>query len=118
MNLPTKLPTPPPTDLQTPPELAQNGGTSLPSQPAGGDGRGALLASIRGAGGIGSLRKVDRSTPDRASVSSSLNPKSPSGETSPGPKADGNLANALASALAQRKNAIRGDSDSDTDDEW
>ncbi|KAJ2860316.1 hypothetical protein GGH94_005590 [Coemansia aciculifera] len=82
----------------------------------------ALLASIRGVGGIGGLRKADTSTSNRASLTSITQASRSPGDTSPGPKTGGNLANALASALAQRNKAIAGDSDSEDedadDDDW
>ncbi|KAI9502620.1 hypothetical protein BX070DRAFT_235660 [Coemansia spiralis] len=122
---PMAPPAPPPMAPPTPPSMGPpTQQTETPPPPplpsVGGDGRGALLASIRGAGGIGGLRKTDASASNRASISSTTqHPKSP-GDTSPGAKSGGNLADALASALAQRNRAIAGDSDSEDegDDDW
>ncbi|ORX70750.1 hypothetical protein DL89DRAFT_266896, partial [Linderina pennispora] len=61
-----------------------------------------LMASIRGAGGIGALRKTDHSQTNRSSASPSLQTNASAGDASPGANPSGNLANALASALAQR----------------
>ncbi|KAJ2891864.1 hypothetical protein IWW38_003443, partial [Coemansia aciculifera] len=109
---------------QAPPPQAPPPSIAPPALPTGGGGepRNALLASIRGAGGIGGLRKTDSSASNRASLTSVTQASRSPGDTSPGPKAGGNLANALASALAQRNKAIAGDSDSEDedgdDDDW
>ncbi|KAJ2033531.1 hypothetical protein H4S03_005590 [Coemansia sp. S3946] len=111
---------PPP---QAPPPQAPPPSVAPPALPTGGgDPRNALLASIRGVGGIGGLRKADTSASNRASLTSITQASRSPGDTSPGPKTGGNLANALASALAQRNKAIAGDSDSEDedgdDDDW
>ncbi|KAJ2491243.1 hypothetical protein IWW37_002495 [Coemansia sp. RSA 2050] len=107
---------------QAPPPQAPPPSVAPPALPmGGGDSRNALLASIRGAGGLGGLRKTDSSASNRASLTSVTQANRSPGDVSPGPKTGGNLANALASALAQRNKAIAGDSDSedeDGDDDW
>ncbi|KAJ2034491.1 hypothetical protein IW146_000307 [Coemansia sp. RSA 922] len=117
---PPQAPPPPP---QAPPPQAPPPSVAPPALPtSGGDTRNALLASIRGVGGIGGLRKADTSASNRASLTSITQASRSPGDTSPGPKTGGNLANALASALAQRNKAIAGDSDSEDedgdDDDW
>ncbi|KAJ2744906.1 hypothetical protein GGI20_002598 [Coemansia sp. BCRC 34301] len=110
---------PPQPSQAPPPSIAP---PALPTGGGGGDPRNALLASIRGAGGIGGLRKADTSASTRASLTSVTQASRSPGDVSPGSKAGGNLANALASALAQRNKAIAGDSDSEDedgdDDDW
>ncbi|KAJ2880896.1 hypothetical protein H4R27_004440 [Coemansia aciculifera] len=120
-----QAPPPPPQapPPQAPPPQAPPPSVAPPALPTGGgDPRNALLASIRGVGGIGGLRKADTSTSNRASLTSITQASRSPGDTSPGPKTGGNLANALASALAQRNKAIAGDSDSEDedadDDDW
>ncbi|KAJ1859901.1 hypothetical protein LPJ73_001630, partial [Coemansia sp. RSA 2703] len=107
---PSQAPPPPPS--QPPP-------ASAPMPPMGGDSRSNLLASIRGAGGIGALRKSSNNPSSSSSAAAPPQPKSP-GDVSPGGNPSGNLTNALANVLAQRNKAIAGDSDSesDDDDEW
>ncbi|KAJ2001631.1 hypothetical protein GGI04_003664 [Coemansia thaxteri] len=119
---PRAQPQAPPAPPQAPPQAPPpqiHAPTPIPA--AGGDPRNALLASIRGAGGLGGLRKTNANASSRASLTSPVHGNKSPGDTSPGPKAGGNLANALASALAQRNKAIAGDSDSeeeDGDDDW
>ncbi|PIA12644.1 hypothetical protein COEREDRAFT_83991 [Coemansia reversa NRRL 1564] len=115
MPLPPQAPPPP---RQSPP-LPDSAAQSPPPVPggSGGDSRNALLASIRNAGGISSLRKTEKSPSSRASLSSTFPGSRSPDDTSPGAKSSGDLTNALASALAQRSKAIAGDSDSDADDD-
>lgn len=98
----------------------------------GDSGRDALLASIRGAGGVHALRKVDKSQLEKPSPllqknggdigGSSAPAQYPAGAGSapqPGAQAGApaSLADALAAALNQRKNKVgRGEDDSDKDD--
>lgn len=87
----------------------------------GDSGRDALLASIRGAGGIGALRKVDKSQLDRPSVllqEAHGQPAQPTTNSSgPPPPGGGSLADALAAALSQRKAKV-GSDDYDNGDDW
>ena len=78
-----------------PPPAPPRAAASKPPAPSGGDGRGDLLASIRGAG-VGSLKRVQ---------------KEPAAASPAPPPADGgdDLAAALRSALNRRKGAV-GDS--------
>ncbi|KAG0675990.1 hypothetical protein C6P41_001975 [Kluyveromyces marxianus] len=96
----------------------------------GDSGRDALLASIRGAGGVHALRKVDKSQLEKPSPllqknggdigGSSAPAQYPAGAApQPGAQAGApaSLADALAAALNQRKNKVgRGEDDSDKDD--
>ncbi|AET38614.1 actin-binding protein LAS17 Ecym_3106 [Eremothecium cymbalariae DBVPG len=97
------------------------------AETTGNQGRDALLASIRGAGGVHALRKVDKSQLDKPSVllqeargkspatginaSNSLTPTTTGGT--------GSLADALAAALNQRKNKVaQSQDDYDNGDDW
>lgn len=90
------------------PATSTSGGGSF-AETTGDAGRDALLASIRGAGGIGALRKVDKSQLDKPSVllqearGESASPPAAAGNggTAGGPPAS--LADALAAALNKRK---------------
>ena len=85
------------------------------------------MASIRGAGGIKSLRKVDKSQLDRPSVLlQEAKGQSPSvtgtgnnsGSVGAGPAGPGaSLADALAAALDKRKHRLGGAED-DAGDDW
>ncbi|KAH3675760.1 hypothetical protein WICPIJ_009285 [Wickerhamomyces pijperi] len=92
---------------------------SLPQM--GGGGRDDLLASIRNAGGIGSLKKVDKSQLDRPSVilreGQQSNNRS-SGATSAGPGAGGSLADAIQAALNSRKSKVSRSDDESDGEEW
>jgi len=98
-------------------------GTSMP-ETTGDNNRDALLASIRGAGGIGALKKVDKSQLDRPSVLLQESKGEPVTTTSssapggpPGGGPGGSLADALAAALSKRKNKVgAGDEDENADD--
>lgn len=107
------------------PQAAGGGGGGGISEATGDSGRDALLASIRGAGGIGALRKVDKSQLDKPSVllqeahgqpaqPTSSAPASGGGGGAPG----GSLADALAAALNKRKNKVAADGDYDNGDDW
>ncbi|KAJ2708291.1 hypothetical protein FB645_000137 [Coemansia sp. IMI 203386] len=108
---------PPPLPQAAPPALPQ---AAPPAPPAGGDSRGALLASIRGAGGIGALRKTSDNPSSRNSTVSAIPQTKSPGDASPGSKPGANLSDALANVLAQRNKVIGGESDSeeDDDDDW
>ncbi|CAD6571449.1 MAG: hypothetical protein CYPHOPRED_004440 [Cyphobasidiales sp. Tagirdzhanova-0007] len=106
-------PPPPPGGRAAPPPPPPGGPATALPVPAG--GRADLLASIRGTGGAGALRKVSSSstgTP-REEV-----PSTPTSGAAGGAEG-GNLAAALAAALTVRR-AGTGDSDEDGDseDEW
>ncbi|KAI8386778.1 related to Proline-rich protein LAS17 [Nakaseomyces glabratus] len=119
-------PPPPPAFLSGTP------GQSQPPAPGGqineatGDpGRDALLASIRGAGGIGALRKVDKSQLDKPSVllqearGEPVQTSQPTGGAGAPPGGPGgSLADALAAALNQRKNKVGAGDDYDNGDDW
>lgn len=109
-------PPPPPPDLSL---------ASAPPLPQVDGGRDALLASIRGAGGIGVLKKTDKSQLEKPSVIL----QEARGEPSSGGAAAGHggapaapgqpesLADALASALNKRKGKVAASDDED-DEEW
>ncbi|EHN00138.1 Las17p [Saccharomyces cerevisiae x Saccharomyces kudriavzevii VIN7] len=111
---------PPPPQM---PAASTSGGVSL-SEATGDAGRDALLASIRGVGGIGALKKVDKSQLDKPSVllqEARGDPTPPlaaagNGGTIGGPPAS--LADALAAALNKRKNKVGADDDMDNGDDW
>ena len=95
------------------------------TETTGDAGRDALLASIRGAGGIGALKKVDKSQLDKPSVLlqeargepvSSPAAAAGNGGTVGGPPAS--LADALAAALNKRKNKVGAEDDMDNGDDW
>ncbi|KAF9983879.1 hypothetical protein BGZ65_001327 [Modicella reniformis] len=109
------------------------GGPPPPPMPTGGgapkiaistnapaEGRAGLLESIRGAGGIGALRKTGHGEPASASAPPGrMVPPAPiptaADETEGG---SGDLALALAAALQMRKSRVTGsDDEDDTDDE-
>lgn len=82
--------------------------------------RGALLASIQGAGGIGALKKTDKSQLEKPSaLLQEVQGGSSSGSSAPAaaPGQPASLADALASALNQRKGKVAGSDDED-DDDW
>ncbi|SMN19060.1 similar to Saccharomyces cerevisiae YOR181W LAS17 Actin assembly factor, activates the Arp2/3 protein complex that nucleates branched actin filaments [Maudiozyma saulgeensis] len=98
--------------------------TSMP-ETTGDTGRDALLASIRGAGGIGALKKVDKSQLDKPSVLlqeakgqpvTTTSSSAPGGPPGGGP--GGSLADALAAALSKRKNKVGNADDDDNADDW
>lgn len=101
-------------------------GVSGGGESTGDSDRDALLASIRGAGGIGSLRKVDKSQLDRPSVllqeangqSSQPVSSAPTGAGAGTPSGGGSLADALAAALNKRKNRVANDDEYDNGDDW
>lgn len=122
-------PPPPPPALGNPIPTQPQAQTSVASginEVTGDAGRDALLASIRGAGGIGALKKVDKSQLDKPSVllqeargEPTTNTNSTISESAPGAPTGGNsLADALASALNQRKNKISAQNDYDNGDDW
>lgn len=92
----------------------------------GDSGRDALLASIRGAGGIGALRKTDKSQLEKPSVllqeARGEPPATTSNSASTGGAPGGapsSLADALAAALNQRKSKVgHTEDDYDNGDDW
>lgn len=106
-------PPPPPP----PPDLGSTGPT--PPLPAVDGSRDALLSSIRGAGGIGLLKKTDKSQLEKPSAllleakgdSSSSAAGGASGTGQPA-----TLADALAGALNKRKGKVAGSDDEDEED--
>ncbi|KAG0668841.1 hypothetical protein C6P45_004324 [Maudiozyma exigua] len=115
---PPPAPAPPPMGGAAPaaPALSENTGDA---------GRDALLASIRGAGGISALKKVDKSQLDKPSVLlqeargdpvQTTSSSAPGGPPGGGP--GGSLADALAAALNKRKNKVGAHDDDDTADDW
>ncbi|KAG5367884.1 Proline-rich protein [Yarrowia sp. E02] len=110
---PPPPPPPPPGDFGVTP--------GPPPPPTGDSGRDALLSSITAAGGIGSLKKVDKSQLDRPSVmlqeARGETPNIPS--AAPGAPGGGNsLADALASALNKRKGQLSKSDDESDGDDW
>lgn len=135
-NSTTTPPAPPPPPMMNnsgapvappPPILATDNNNSGFVESTGDAGRDALLASIRGAGGIKSLRKVDKSQLDRPSVllqeargetvatSNTGNETVSSNMGAGGPPS---LADALAAALNKRKNKVGVHEDDDAGDDW
>lgn len=85
-------------------------------------GRDALLASIRGTGGIGALKKTDKSQLEKPSVLlQEARGESPAAsQISAAPAAPGqpeSLADALANALNKRKDKVAASDDED-DEDW
>ncbi|CZS98754.1 related to component of actin cortical patches LAS17 [Rhynchosporium agropyri] len=91
---------------------------SLP-QPTG--DRADLMANIQKAGGIGALKKVDRSQiRDRSQAQVPGGDTGPAGSGLPpaGASGDGGLAGALAEALNKRKQKVSASDDEADDDDW
>ncbi|PSS03222.1 hypothetical protein BD289DRAFT_449620 [Coniella lustricola] len=109
-------PGPPPPPAGGPPAMA------LPNAPAG---RSAMLAGIQQAGGIAALKKVDRTQirdRSQAQVGGGGGDTGPHGSGLPPagvtPGGGNDMASALASALAARKNKVSHSDDEGDDDEW
>ncbi|KAI8364581.1 hypothetical protein BD560DRAFT_402796 [Blakeslea trispora] len=100
-----------------PPPPPTSGMSSAPSNlPPVDDGRSNLMASIRAAGGFGTLKQSGKlkkadSTSDRSGASTVA------GAAAAG-AASGTLASSLADVLKQRKQAIHSDDEEEDDDEW
>lgn len=113
------VPPPPPA---LPPSSADGSNSAAPL-PDMDPSRDALLASIRGAG-IGVLKKTDKSQLEKPSVllqeAKGETPAVPSSGGAPGgaPGQPASLADALASALNQRKGKVAASDDDDDDDDW
>ncbi|KAI0838245.1 hypothetical protein F5Y06DRAFT_53278 [Hypoxylon sp. FL0890] len=117
------IPAPPPP----PPPNRDSGyssGVPAPAIPAADSGRAAVLDSIQKAGGIGSLKKVDRSQiRDRSAATvGGGSDTGPHGSGLPpagiAPGGGGGMADALAAALQKRKERVRDSDDEKSDDEW
>ncbi|KAF8985692.1 hypothetical protein BGZ46_002437 [Entomortierella lignicola] len=118
-------PPPPPPPVggggPPPPPPPPPGGASVPSislpPNANSDGRSNLLESIRGAGGIGALRKTNQGDP-ASSPSRNIPPP-------PAPVADdedegggADLASTLAQALRARKSRVADSDEEESDEDW
>ncbi|KAF4583028.1 WASP-like pretein las17p [Ophiocordyceps camponoti-floridani] len=113
--LPLPSPTPPSGNWRT--ATSASAGTAHAS-----DSRSAMLGDIQKAGGIGSLKKVDRSQiRDRSSAQTGSGGggggAAPAG-AAPGAAGGGGMADALAAALQKRKEKVSKSDDEDDDDEW
>ncbi|KAJ9155726.1 Proline-rich protein LAS17 [Pleurostoma richardsiae] len=124
-------PPPPPPGMPgvPPPPPNRDSGYSSggPALPAPDTGRAAMLEGIQKAGGIASLKKVDRSQiRDRSAAQvggSGGGDTGPHGSGLPpagvaGPGGGGGMADALAAALQKRKEKVSRSDDEDEDDDW
>nr|AAN28957.1 Wal1 protein [Eremothecium gossypii] len=119
-------PPPPPMPMATSiPPAPQMGAATIPppaAEATGDTGRDALLASIRSAGGVQALRKVDKSQLDKPSVllqeAHGKAPASTSQAMTPAATGGNSLADALAAALDKRKNRVAQHDDDDNADDW
>ncbi|KAG0204396.1 hypothetical protein BGX28_003648 [Mortierella sp. GBA30] len=106
----------PPPPPPPPPPAGGGGAPSIALPPAAGSaGRANLLESIRGAGGIGALRKTGHGDPGSAPSRSPIPPPAPSADEGEG--SSGDLALALAAALQMRKSRVAGSDDEDESDD-
>ncbi|KAI0968767.1 hypothetical protein F4678DRAFT_185227 [Xylaria arbuscula] len=114
-------PPPPP-----PPNRDSGYSSAAPSSalPSANTGHNAMLAGIQKAGGIASLKKVDRNQiRDRSAAAVPGGDTGPHGSglppagVTPG-NPEGNMADALARALQERQIRTRGSDDEKSDDEW
>ncbi|RKF55303.1 putative wh1 domain-containing protein [Golovinomyces cichoracearum] len=125
---PPPPPPPPPMSLSTAPLVSQPAsinndsgyvsGIQVSSQKLG--NRSDLLAGIQKAGGIGALKKVDRSQirdRSQANICGSSEIKS-SGDEVPSGGANGGLAGALAAALNKRKKKVSASDDEAEEEDW
>lgn len=106
---PPPPPPPPPAATAAAPVLSLPKATPRPvSLPPGNDGRNDFLSSIRSAGGVSGLKKVDRDSIATTNSDSGIS--------------ENDLAAALRDSLLARKTAVGGSdseqSDDDDDDEW
>lgn len=92
-----------------------------PAPAAGGDGRSNLMASIRAAGGFGTLkssgklREAETSAPPTPSMATQAAGAATGAAAG---AAGGSLASSLADVLKQRQQAMQSDDEDDDDDEW
>ncbi|KAH8552152.1 hypothetical protein BGW37DRAFT_519687 [Umbelopsis sp. PMI_123] len=107
----------PPPPPPPPPQTSQSIQESVPAEVFS-DGRSSLMASIRGSGGIGRLRKTEG--PREPSPLAAAGYETSSSAAAPAAAATGgDLASSLAMALKQRKTAMQSDDeDEDDNDEW
>ncbi|KAI9470693.1 MAG: hypothetical protein EXX96DRAFT_585418 [Benjaminiella poitrasii] len=132
---PPPPPPPPPSSFGAPPNAPPPppppalGAPAAPSNlPPVSDERSNLMASIRAAGGFGTLkqsgklRKADTTPPPAHTISNGSHSAATAvgaGATAgAGAAAGGNLASSLADVLKQRKQAMQSDDEDDEDDEW
>ncbi|KAL7309973.1 hypothetical protein PS15m_010787 [Mucor circinelloides] len=105
---------PPPPPMGVPPAAAA-------AAAGGGDGRSNLMASIRAAGGFGTLkssgklREAESSAPPTPSMASQAAGAATGAAAG---AAGGSLASSLADVLKQRQQAMQSDDEDDDDDEW
>ncbi|KAI9163386.1 Proline-rich protein LAS17 [Paramyrothecium foliicola] len=111
-------PPPPPP----PPMPSRDSGAPAPALPAADTGRSAMLGDIQKAGGISSLKKVDRSQiRDRSGAQVPGGDSGSGGGGAPAPPSGGGgggMADALAAALQKRKEKVSRSDDEDDDDDW
>ncbi|KXJ93975.1 hypothetical protein Micbo1qcDRAFT_193275 [Microdochium bolleyi] len=120
---PPPPPPPPPSGgvpPPPPPPPPAGGAPALPSVPAG---RSAMLGDIQKVGGIGGLKKVDRSKiRDRSAAAvpggSDVGSSGSAAPAGAGAGAGGGMADALAAALQKRKAKVRDSDDEKSDDDW
>ncbi|KAI9730488.1 MAG: hypothetical protein M1818_008183 [Claussenomyces sp. TS43310] len=115
----------PPAPPPPPPNRDSGYASGVPALPHASGGRADLLASINKAGGIGALKKVDRNqVRDRSAAMVPGSDTGPAGSGLPpagassGGGGGGGLADALAQALAKRKEKVSASDDEADDDEW
>ncbi|KAI0405562.1 hypothetical protein F4802DRAFT_606817 [Xylaria palmicola] len=115
---------PPPPPMPSSRDSGYTSGVPAAPMPSADTGRSAMLEGIHKAGGIASLKKVDRSQiRDRSAATvggSDTGPHGsglpPAGVTPGGQEAS--MADALAKALQVRKSKVRDSDDEKSDDEW
>jgi Wiskott-Aldrich syndrome protein len=91
---------------------------SAPPAAAGQDGRGNLMASIRAAGGFGTLKQSGKLKQADNTSSSTTETVTSAATGAAAGAAGGTLASSLADVLKQRKQAMASDDEDDDDDEW
>ncbi|KAK9236812.1 hypothetical protein V1525DRAFT_345257 [Lipomyces kononenkoae] len=106
---PTPAAPPPPPPPPAPAGGLSEQGHPMPVPPGAGEGRDALMASIRGSGGVSHLKKVDKAHLDRP-LDVSPNGTSDTSRTSGAgtPANNASLQDALAAALSKRKTRVAG----------
>ncbi|KAI4604208.1 hypothetical protein KJ359_000339 [Pestalotiopsis sp. 9143b] len=113
----------PPPPPPPPPNRDSGYASGVPAAPAADSGRSAMLAGIQKAGGVGGLKKVDRSQiNDRSAALPSGSDTGPHGSGLPPagvtPGGAPNMADALAAALQKRKQKVGDSDDEGDDDDW
>ncbi|TGJ75304.1 hypothetical protein E0Z10_g11021, partial [Xylaria hypoxylon] len=114
----------PPPGLPPNRDSGYSSAAPAPQLPSTNLGRSAMLDGIQKAGGIGALKKVDRTQiRDRSAATVGGSDTGPHGSGLPpagvapgGP--GGSMADALAEALNKRKTRVRDSDDEKSDDEW